>query len=166
MGFGGVGIQEGGLKLMRVALLVLAILLTGCVRVSTVPLATDVVQVTAQADSACGQEGAERAALHQASVETIKRGFDRFMVVGTNALSTVRQVGQTPITGQVTPYGNVNVYGGYPIYAETHKQVFTVQMFRTGDPAGNKALSARELLGDNWKELVAKDTPTNCLAGP
>ena len=106
---------------MRVALCALTLLLAGCVavKVSMVPLATDMVQITARADEACGAEGAERVALHQASVETIKRGFDRFMIVGTSASSTIRQVGRTPTTARVTPFGNVEVYGGKPIMDET-----------------------------------------------
>ncbi|GEM_PF-4953909 len=88
------------------------------------------------------------------------------MIVGSGSSSTNRQVGHTPITAQVTPSGNVNVYGGQPIMAGTHNQVFTVKMFREGDPAGDKALSARELLGIDWKELVAKDTPVTCVTEP
>ena len=147
---------------MRVALLVLVIFLTGCVQVSTVPLTTDVVQITAQADSTCGARGAEQVALHQASVETIKRGFDRFLIVDSKATSVTQQVGQTPIRALFTPH-IVSVYGGQPIVDETHNQVFTVKMFHEGDPAGNKALWARELLGKNWKELVAKETPITCV---
>ena len=147
---------------MRVALIVLALLLPGCVKVSTVPLATDMVQITARAAPACGREGAERVALHQASVETIKRGFARFIVVSSNASSTFQQVGRTPITGQVSPYGQVNLYGGQPIMAGKHEQVFAIKMFDEEDPAGNKALSARALLGSNWQELVTKDAPITC----
>ena len=149
---------------MRVAWLVLALLLSGCVKVSTVPLATDMVQITARAAPACGREGAEQVALHQASVETIKRGFDRFIIVNSSASSTFQQVGTTPITGQVSPYGQVNLYGGQPIITGKHEQVFAIKMFHEKDPAGNKALSAKTLLGANWQELVAKDTPITCTS--
>ena len=85
------------------------------------------------------------------------------MVVSSTASTIGQYIGTMPVTGQVTPYGQVNVSGGQPLVSETHNQVFAVKMFREGDPAGDKALSARVLLGDNWTELVAKNKPvTGC----
>ncbi|MBS0240291.1 MAG: hypothetical protein JSR89_17900 [Proteobacteria bacterium] len=121
--------------------------------------------------------GAQNVALHQAAAETIRHGFDRFIIMGSQYQNNVGVVGYTPVvantTGSVTAmgYGNsatafgnatTTYSGGQPIVAGSHNQSFVVKMFKEDDPAGSNAVSARETLGPKWQDAVAQDSHT-CL---
>jgi len=101
------------------------------------PLAADTVQITVRAAPACGAEGAEKVAIKQAAIETLKAGFDRFIVVNGAQQNNVGIVGTTPVVantyGTATAYGYGNsataygqstttYSGGTPIYGGTHDQ--------------------------------------------
>lgn len=129
-----------------------------CTRTSTIPLAQDTFQITTSAAPACGAAGAEQVAFKQAAVQTIRRGYDRFMIVGGQASANV--VGHTPIIVNRTGYGTATVTGGDAMVA--HDRGLVVKMFRDGDPAGANALSARQTLGPEWEEMSKKDALT-CL---
>jgi len=141
---------------MRSVILCIAFALGGCASASTVPLSQDTFRITARAAPACGSLGAERVAVKQAAVEVIKRGYDRYMILGAQSQSAV--VGTTPITVQSTGYGSGFVSGGDPIVA--HREGMIVKMFRDNDPAAANALSARAMLGPNWQEVASKQTLT------
>jgi hypothetical protein len=156
---------------------VLAVALGACARSSVLPVAADTVQITTAAAPACGPTGAQTVAVRRASIETINRGFDRFVILGAGAQNDVRVVGHTPVmahtTGNATGtrFGNtVNVSGtstttysgGMPIVAGTHNQTLLIKMFREGDPAGANAVSARETLGPTWPELIKQSAATTC----
>jgi hypothetical protein len=158
---------------MRTALVVLAaVCLAGCARTSTIPLAADTVAITSSAAPICGAAGAQSVAAKQAAVETIMRGYDRFVFVGGRYANNVGVVGYTPVianttghaysTGYGTAYGqSTTTYsGGNPIIAGTHDQGLIVKMFREGDPAGANAVPARASLGPKWKEAVESNSLT------
>jgi hypothetical protein len=128
---------------MRTFILCVALALGGCASASTVPLSQDTFKITGRAAPVCGAAGAERMAVRQAAVEVIKRGYDRYMILGEQQQSNV--VGVTPITVQRTGYGSGFVSGGDPIVA--HSEGMVVKMFRDNDPAAANALSARAMLG-------------------
>jgi hypothetical protein len=159
----------------RFAALISAAALAGCASATTMPISADTVQITSRAAPACGAEGAQKVAIRQASVETIKRGFDRFVILDAAARSDVGVVGYTPVTAyttgsatatgygnMATAYGNstTTYSGGQPIIAGSHRQGLIVKMFKDGDPAGSNALAARAELGSKWQEVVQNDTVT------
>lgn len=150
--------------------------LSGCVQTSTIPLRADMIQISTSAAPICGAQGAQQASLKQAAIETINRGFDRFIIVGADAQNNVRVVGYTQ--GSATTFGSATAtsYGntayasghsttyynpGMPIIAGSHDQGITVQMFKARDPAGKSALSARDILGPDWAETIKAGT-THC----
>jgi hypothetical protein len=152
--------------------LLVAAALAGCASSTTMPISQDTVHITSSAAPACGPEGAQRVAVKQASVETIRRGYDRFVIVDAAASSNVGVVGYTPVTAHTTSSATATGYGsaigsstttfsgGYPIVAGRHRQGVLVKMFREGDPAGDNALSARSELGPKWREAVESETFT------
>ena len=163
---------------MRFAPVVLCALLAGCAKASTIPLAQDTLQITSSAAPICGMSGAQNVALRQAATETIRRGYDRFLILGSQYQNNIGVVGYTPVTanttGSVTAtgYGNVatayansstTYSGGQPIMGGTHNQGFIVKMFKDGDPAGSNAVAARESLGPKWQDAVAQNSVT-CLS--
>lgn len=151
--------------------------LAGCARSSTIPLAQDTVQITASAAPVCGLAGAQSVAAKQAAVETIRRGYDKFVIAGAQYQNDVRVVGHTPVVANTSGYGtvsgnagfaNINTNstttfsGGQPIVGGSHNQGLVVKMFKDGDPAGANAVPARETLGPDWREKVSNTTLT-CL---
>ncbi|MET3966702.1 hypothetical protein [Bradyrhizobium sp. S3.9.1] len=132
--------------------------LGGCAGASTIPLAQDTVQITARAAPICGAAGAEKIAVRQAAVETIRRGYDRFIVM--NAQAGASYAGSTPVVVQNLGGGVAMASGGTPMFAPN--QGLVIKMFKDGDPAAANALPARDTLGPEWQEQVKKNT-INCL---
>jgi hypothetical protein len=126
------------------------------------PLAQDTVEITSTAALACGQQGAQKVAFQRAAVETIRRGYDRFLIINGGGQTNVHVLGYTPVTAYATGPA-VTVYGGQPIYGGSHNQGLVVKMFRAGDPTGANALDARQVLGPGWQDAVSKNTWT-CLS--
>jgi len=163
---------------MRLGLILAAtIALSACVRTSVMPLAADTVQITARAAPACGAEGAEKIAIKQAAIETLKAGYDRFVIINGAQQNKVGVVGTTPVVantyGTATAYGYGNTAtaygqstttysGGTPIFAGTHDQSLIVKMFHASDPNSGNALDAKTLLGPNWRSALTEKN-TNCF---
>ncbi|MGN6117746.1 MAG: hypothetical protein ACTHN2_19760 [Nitrobacter sp.] len=141
-----------------IGIVALCVALGGCAGASTIPLAQDTVQITARAAPICGAVGAEKIAIRQAAVETIRRGYDRFIILNAQAGGTY--AGSTPIVVQRLGGGVTMASGGAPLIAPN--QGLVVKMFKDGDPAASNALSARDSLGADWQEQVKKNT-INCL---
>jgi hypothetical protein len=152
--------------------------LGGCAKSATMPLSADTMRITTSAAPVCGSTGAQSVAFRRTAVETIHRGYDKFVILGGEAHNNVGVVGYTPVqantTGSATAtgYGNMAVAhghstttysGGQPIIAGTHDQGLIVKMFKDGDPAGQNALSAREQLGPKWQEAVKESGSTTCF---
>jgi len=97
-------IRIGGVA-RRSWLLALSVL-SGCVSSDVTPVSKDVVLVSTSAAPACGGQGARKVAFMQAAAETLRRGYDRFIVVGADSRSDVRVVGTTPLYGTTSLYGS------------------------------------------------------------
>ena len=165
------------LHLKLTAALVSAIGIGACARTSVMPIAADTVQIRSRAALACGPEGAQKVAFRQAAVETIRRGYDRFLIIDAASSTSRSVVGTTPVvassTGSATAtsFGN-QVYatgqsrtvfqGGDPIVMGSHNQGLMVRMFKDGDPSGANALSARAELGPDGAGAV-ESTQAKCL---
>lgn len=157
---------------------VLAVLaLASCASTSVMPLSADTIQVTAEADPDCGPAGAQQAAVKRAAVETLRRGFDDFIIVGVQQANNTRVVGYTPVqaqtttnamgttagnTGFVTGQSTTTYTGGRAIMGGSFDQILTVQMFRDGDPSSGRAIDARTTLGPNWQKAVAAKNDDFC----
>ena len=138
------------------AVLAAVLFVSGCAGTSTIPLSQDSFQITANAAPICGPSGAQKVAVRQAAAETIRRGYDRFIITGGQASQSV--VGVTPVVVQPLGGGGAIAYGGAPLISSG--QGLVVKMFRDSDPAASNALSARAELGPNWQEIASKNTVT------
>lgn len=161
---------------MRQALVaILAVALCGCAKSSAIPLSNDTVQLTTGAAPICGQVGAQAVASKEAAIETIRRGFDSYVVVGGQYSNDVRVVGYTPVQANTITTGSAHVYGntvygnsssntvvsgGQPIMGGTHNQGLVVKMFKSTDPAAANAIDARAALGPDWKKYVESGVNT------
>ncbi len=99
-------------------------------------MAKDTFKVSTQAAPACGANGARNVAFKTASIEVIRRGYDKFIIVGDASAS--------------------NFWSG------DHSQDMVVKVIPEGSREAANALSARQQLGDNWQELLSKGAPTTC----
>jgi hypothetical protein len=142
-----------------VAVLIVGTVIGGCTTTSVIPMSQDMVQINTSAAPACGSTGAQEVAVRQAAKETLRRGYDRFIILGGQYGNNIGVVGYTPTIVQ-SAGATTTVSGGYPIIAGRHNQALMVKMFRDGDPAAANALPARETLGSNWQELVRNDAVT------
>jgi hypothetical protein len=155
---------------MRKNLGVLAIIgmlgLSGCVSTSVIPFSENTVQINTSADPVCGGAGAQKEAMTDAAITTIKSGYDSFIIQGMQAQNNVRVVGYTPIEAHTTSNGDgtstTTVSGGQPIVGGTHDHSIVVQMFHASDPNAANSIPARGYLGPDWQNIVAKGFPQTC----
>lgn len=147
------------------------LLLSSCVQSSSMRVSQNEAIIKTSAAPVCGGTGAMKAAEKQAAIETIKAGYDRYVIT---TASSANNVHATQMPGSYQTYGTVNSYGGYgtvnatttytpgPVmYAGTHDQAVGVRMFKEGEPGSHQALSARETLGPKWAAIV-KDGVNVC----
>tara|TARA_R110002012_G_scaffold27229_1_gene87306 strand:+ start:29280 stop:29645 length:366 start_codon:yes stop_codon:yes gene_type:complete len=119
----------------------------------------------------CGSVGAARVAQKQAAIETIKAGYDRYIITGA---ASDNSVGVTQLPGHYNTYGTANVYGNYGTFNATsvyqpgptivtgsYDQSFAIRMFKDGEAGAKQAVSAKETLGPKWEKIV-KDGVRMC----
>lgn len=164
---------------------VLLQILTACASSSVMDVATDTIVVNTAAAPVCGQRGAQDVAVKRAAYETLKRGYDKYIILGAQAQNNVGVVGYTPMVantystgysnGTLNTYGNRGTYngtyngtsstyvsGGQPIIAGSHDQQLAIKMFRASDPQGTNAVDARQVLGPDWQTILAKGPGSTC----
>lgn len=154
------------MKSKYLAVALAAASLSSCVQSSTMRVSQNEIIVQTSAEAMCGSVGAAKAAQRHAAIETIRAGYDRYIIVSAAASSNVTA---TQMPGTYQTYGTANTYGGYGsfnatttytpgpiIYGGSHDQSVGVRMFKEGDPGSAQAVSAREVLGPKWEMLVKK----------
>ncbi len=144
-------------------LIVSGAFLSGCAQTSTMPLNANTVRISVSAAPICGMGGAQKVALQMAAIETIRKGFDKFVIFNGQYQANPEVVGYSPMTAQTHTFGNssyTTVSGGGPIVMSQHNQGITVRMFKQGQQGSDQALSAKDTLGKKWKELVKEGVST------
>ncbi|SEK08291.1 hypothetical protein MAA5396_04755 [Marinovum algicola] len=138
-------------------------LLAACAETTTTQLASNVVRIDASAAPACGRTGAIKLVNKMAAVETLRLGYDKYIISNSQAQNNVRVVGHTYNTTGTYGYGtfNANTYAT-PIIGGSTDAAVIVYMYKAGDPQGRQAIDARTTLGANWQEIVAEGPPTTC----
>jgi hypothetical protein len=107
-----------------------------------------------------------------AAVETLRRGYDRYLVQNAQSENNVRAVTTPPTgaftTGTVTSSGNTlygssqtTFTGGGTILTGTRDTELVILMLRPGEPGYSNALDARSILGPEWQQVV-KDGIRTC----
>lgn len=157
-----------GQKLKKIAVVVLlgGVAVSGCTSSTAVRTSQNTAIIKTSAEPMCGSIGAARVAEKQAAIETIKAGYDRYIITGAGASDSVSV---TQLPGHYNTYGTANVYGGYGTYNATtvyqpgptivtgsYDQSYAIRMFREGEPGASQAISAKETLGPKWEMFVKK----------
>lgn len=99
-------------------------------------MSQDTFKVATTAAPACGSNGARNVAFRTAAVEVIRRGGDKFILVGDTA--------------------NSNFWSG------SHGQSMIVRIVPESSSEARNALSARGQLGQDWQKIVSDGAPTTC----
>ncbi len=149
-----------GNKLKSVALCG-ALFLAGCASASVMDLDANTVQVSAGAAPVCGAIGAQNYAVKTAAYQTLRRGFDKYIIGGAQATAQERFAGYTPM--YANSYGNTTmITGGEPIMMTEHGQNLVVHMFHATDPGAENAIDAKTTLGPDWQKIMAKGPGVTC----
>lgn len=150
---------------------VLCIGLAGCAATSVTPVSKNQFILSTSAAPACGRTGAAQVALKMAAVETLKRGYERFVILGASSANNVNvmQTGPTfaRTTGTINRFGNTaygnatTTFGGsQTIFTGSNDADLNVLMVKSGERGYNQALDAKSELGEKWEEMVAKGVQT------
>jgi len=155
---------------MRTAFIALAgaLALGGCARSEAVRTSANTMIIQTGAAPVCGGAGALKVSQQLAAIETIKAGYDRYIITAGQAQNNVSATqlpgsyNTTAIYGGGFYRGQTTYQPGPTIIAGSHDQGLAVVMFREGDPGAQQAISAREILGPEWRDKVQTGIHT-CL---
>ncbi len=143
----------------------IAALASACTTTDVQPVSRNEFIITTSAAPVCGTAGARRVVSRMAAVQTLRQGYDRFIIGGAASQSNVHayQTGPTSAytTGQATTYGNTTYgsanttySGGGVMYYGSNDASLRVLMLREGDPGYENGIDARSVLGPDWAKLV------------
>lgn len=90
--------------------LIFSLVLGACASSSVIPISQDMVRITSEGELDCGITSLQKMAFRQASVETIRRGYDRFIVIGAENNSGTVVAGNTLVA--LNSLGSIS--GGTP----------------------------------------------------
>jgi hypothetical protein len=149
----------------------MAAMIGGCAATSVTPIARNQFLLSTSAAPACGRSGAAKVAAKMASVETLRRGYQRFIVLGTHDENNVSAISTGPTysttTATVTGYGNTaygnasTTYGGNQlILLGTHDADLRILTLNPGDSGYDQGIDAKAELGPEWRELASKGIHT------
>lgn len=130
-----------------------ALLVSGCIRTTEMPLAANVVRIQTEAHGALFTGQTQKQTMRKAAELTLARGYTHFKLTDTSMESGQEFVGMTSSTANTTydrrgrtVYGNTTYTPGVPMYDETATAGATVVMYRAGEPGAADALDAAEIL--------------------
>jgi hypothetical protein len=158
---------------MCLAILVpIGFLLSACAGAEVTRTSANTMIIDAGAAPACGRGGAARVAAKSAAIETIRAGYDRYIIAGgqsQNNVSVTQLPGRVQTTGVATYGGGLGTFNATSTYVPgptlvsgSHDRALSVVMFRHGEPGAEQALDARQMLGPEWAEIVKTGVRT-CL---
>jgi hypothetical protein len=161
--------EGGGMKNIA-ATLIFPLFVAGCAASQVTQLSKNTFLLDVAAAPACGSMGAARVAAKTAAIETLKAGFDRYVIVDAASQNNVSSI-QLP--GQYNTSGNINIYGNYGTYNSTttytpgprivagsYDRRLMVVMLNPGERGWDQGIDARTALGPKWEDQVRKGVYT------
>lgn len=141
--------------------LLLSVSLASCAGASGVRMSEREILVRSSAAPVCGGQGAMKVAQTQAAIETIRAGYDRYIITGAASANNVRThvvagssstYGTANLSGNTATFNSNTTYSPKVLTTGRHEQSFTIRLFRDGEPGASNAISARSVLGPKWAE--------------
>ena len=81
------------MNITKMGVSIFSLLLGACASSSVMQLESNTIQVSTSAAPACGSQGAQQVAIKRAAIESLQRGFDRYLILGAQAENNVGVVG-------------------------------------------------------------------------
>ena len=143
-----------------------------CAETSVTPISQNQFLLSTSAPPHCGRTGASDVASKMAAVETIRRGYPRFVVLGASSANNVSMVTTGPTYANTysnySGFGNSitgtsrTTYGGsYVIPTGSHDADLRVLMLKQGDPGFQDGVDAKQMLSPEWPKMVENGV-TDC----
>lgn len=142
--------------MMRLVVMAFAVLtLAGCASSSVMRMSADTAEINVDAAPICGSTGAQHLAYEDAAIETLRAGYDGFIIGGA---------------GESNPFGGIlfnQSYAGNSSFGSAtalfrHEQKLVIKMFHHDDPGYSQAVDARSVLGPHWAHKVKSGPPSTC----
>ena len=151
--------------LRPITALIATLSLTACVETAVTQTASNQFLLSTSAAPVCGRTGAMKVASQMAAVETLRRGYPRFVILGAASQNNVSVINRAPTYAYTnstysgygnTLYGNSTTTfgGGGPMIVGSNDADMNVLMLRPGDPGFERGVDARTTLGAEWEQLV------------
>lgn len=146
-------------------------LATSCASTSITPLTNNSFLLQTSAAPACGASGSAKVAAKMAAIETLKRGYSRFIISAAGAQNNVSVINRAPTYANTstnvsvygnTAYGNSTTTfgGGGPLITGSRDTQLQVLMLNPGDQYFQRGVDAKQQLGADWEQQVAKGIAT------
>lgn len=136
------------------------VVLTACADTTVTPVSKNQIMLSTSGDPDCGMAGAQRVASKMAAIETLRRGYSRYVISAADSASSVGAVVMP------TTYSPVMTYpGGIPLFYGTNDVQLHVTMFKEGDRGYEQGVDAKSVLGTDWQELVEKGVRSCAVTG-
>ena len=146
--------------------------ITACASGSAVRTSSNTMVIQASAAPLCRSTGAANVAQQLAAIETLRAGFDSYVILDGSAANNVSvasgpgasyTTGRANVSGNTIDYKETTQYRpGMPTVSGTYDQSFAIRMYRAGEPGSETAIPAREVLGPKWEAAVKGGVQT-CL---
>ncbi len=164
--------MQGKILPAAIPLLILCGFLCGCTQTQAMRTSGNTMLIQTSALPSCTMEQTTQVAQKMAAVETIRAGYDRFIIMDSDLQNNVTEEtlpGSYRHSGTMTGYGSMAMYSGTSHYTPgptvqqgSYNASFHIQMFHESDKAAYNAMPARALLGPDWQSAVT-DGINSCL---
>ncbi|MCB2141037.1 MAG: hypothetical protein KDE17_18960 [Rhodobacteraceae bacterium] len=153
------------MKIKALSVILAALSLAGCAETAVTPIAKNQILLSTSAAPACGRAGAVKVATKMAAVETLRRGYQRFVIAGANSANNTSAISTGPTyaytSGTYTGYGNTvygnstTTFGGNNVmFVGSNDADLHVLMLNPGDRGFKDGIDAKSQLGPDWEKLV------------
>ena len=141
------------------------ILLSACARTSVMQVSQNELLMTTAAAPICGSTGSQRVAQEMAAVETLRRGYSRYIILGAGSQNNVSVVqtgttyaqtyGSATVTGNTVNGSSTTYYGGQQtFFTGSHDTAIRLVMLKSGDRGYDQGVDAKMVLGADWEKKV------------
>jgi hypothetical protein len=156
----------------RIAAMWLALALSACASTSVMQLSQNEIMLTTSAAPACGPTGSQQVAQAMAAVETLRRGYARYLILGAETQNNVGVVQSGPtysdtfstsrVYGNSVETASSTYYSGQQaMFYGSHDTMMRVVLLKPGDRDYERGVDAKATLGPDWQQKV-KDGVDRC----
>ena len=137
---------------MKAKLLISAVaaaLLAGCAHESVIPMGNDMAEINVSGPGVMKRADTQRIAMLDAAKATIKMGYDKFIILNSNAWSESVAYAGSSGNFQANPYyasGSSESYAGTMNLPESK---LIIKMFHNGEKGSVKAVDAKQIIEMN-----------------